>query len=181
MIRRQIAPALLLIAVGLSCDGTPSGSTSKLTIPGQPRSGVIEAAAPSPEKVVAGQTIYVPIYSHVYTADNAQALNLSATLFVRNTDPSRPITLIRVSYFGSDGKLVRESLKAPLQIAPMASMDFFVKESDVTGGVSPSFVLTWVSTEEVNDPFAESVMIGTAGTQGISFACPGRILTPRKP
>ncbi len=63
----------------------------------------------------------------------------------------------------------------------MASMDFFVKESDVSGGASPTFLVEWVATEEVNPPIAEGVMIGTAGTQGISFTCPGRVIATRKP
>ena len=58
-------------------------------------------------------------------------------------------------------------------------MEFFVKESDTSGGVSASFLVEWVAEQAVTAPVVESVMIGTASTQGISFTCPGRVLSDR--
>jgi hypothetical protein len=172
--RRPILPALLSIAACLSCDGKPPEAPS--TKPVAARPGVAEVVPIPKDKVVAGQTIYVPLYSHVLTADNAQPLNLAATVFVRNVDPGRPIVLARAQYFDSGGKPVRSFLARPLKIEPLASVDFFVKESDVSGGASPSVIVEWVSEEKARDPVVESVMIGTSGTQGISFTCPGRVL-----
>jgi hypothetical protein len=179
MRRRVIATALLIsIFAGLSCDGSksrrPSGKDSD-------RAGVAEAVLPSEDKLVAGQTLYVPLYSHVYTADNAEPLNLAATVFVRNSDRTRPILLTRVQYYDSGGKLLRDFLVKPLRIAPMASMDFFVKESDESGGASPSFLVEWVAESATSEPVIESVMIGTSGTQGISFTCPAHVVSTRKP
>ena len=176
---RSIAPAFLLIVAGLSCAGSNPDGSSGPPKPGAGRPGVAEVAAPAEDKVVAGQTIYVPVYSHVYTADNGQPLNLAATLFVRNTDPARSIVLRRVQYFDSGGKPLREFLPKPLKVDPMASMDFFVKESDISGGASPSFVVEWVASEAASEPIVESVMIGTSGTQGISFTGPGRVIKSR--
>ena len=90
----------------------------------------VEGGLGTEGKVVAGHTVYVPVYSHVYTADSGQSLNLAATLFVRNTDQGRSILLTRVQYFDSRGKLLRQFLTKPLKIDPLASMDFFVKESE---------------------------------------------------
>ncbi len=140
-----------------------------------------EVVRPAEDKVAAGQMVYVPVYSQVYTADNADPLNLAVTLFVRNTDPARSIVLTRVDYFDSGGKSTRDFLPKPLQIEPLASVDFFVKESDASGGASPSFVVQWVATEVPNDPVIESVMIGTSGTLGISFTGFGRVIHSRKP
>jgi Protein of unknown function (DUF3124) len=44
------------------------------------------------------------------------------------------------SYYDQDGQLVRDYLKKPLRIGPMASTEFFVTESDISGGVSASFL-----------------------------------------
>jgi Protein of unknown function (DUF3124) len=174
---REIAPATLLVIAGLSCGGLTTTGPK----PASNRPGVSEVVEPAADKVAAGQTLQIPVYSHVYTADNAEPLNLAATVFVRNTDADRPIVLTRVDYFDSGGKLIRGFVPKPLMIGPMASVDFFVKESDVTGGASPSFVVEWVSTESPTDPIVESVMIGTSGTQGISFTSPGRVIRSRKP
>lgn len=178
---RTIASASCLVVAGASCGGSaPPGPIAGLS-PAASRPGVSETVAPALDKVAAGQTVYVPVYSHVYTADNAEPLNLAATLFVRNTDPGRPIVLTRVEYFDSGGKSVRNFLPKPLKIGPMASADFFVKESDVSGGASPSFIVEWVATESPSDPVVESVMIGTSGTQGISFTGAGRVVRSHKP
>ncbi len=39
-----------------------------------------------------GQLIYVPIYSHIYYGDREKALLLTATLSIRNIDPTRSLT-----------------------------------------------------------------------------------------
>jgi hypothetical protein len=166
-----------MLVAGFSCNGNPAASPNSVAN----RRGIAEIALPANDKIVQGQTIYVPAYSHVYTADSAHPLNLAATLFVRNTDPSNPIILTRAEYFDSGGRSLRSFVKGPLRIDPMASIDFFVKESDETGGASPSFVVEWVATEPVAEPLAESVMIGTTGSQGISFTGTGRVIQTRKP
>jgi hypothetical protein len=55
-----------------------------------------------------------------------------------------------------------------------------VKESDTRGGVSASFLVEWVAEQSVSAPLVESVMIGTASTQGVSFTCPGRVIDDRR-
>src|SRR5215831_2679018 len=42
---------------------------------------------------VTGQTIYVPIYSHIYFQNKSRTLNLTATLSIRNTDLTHAITV----------------------------------------------------------------------------------------
>jgi Protein of unknown function (DUF3124) len=179
MKRRSIALAPLMIVASLACDA-PAPTGGPASKPGAARPGVSEVALPSDDRILFGQTIYVPIYSHVYTADNAQPLNLSATLFVRNADRAGSIILTKVQYVDSSGKAVRDYLKSPLKIGPLASMDFFLKESDESGGASPSFIVEWVTDQQPRDPIVESVMIGTAGTQGISFTCSGSVIAIRK-
>jgi len=49
-------------------------------------------------KRVAGQTIYVPVYSHIYHDDGKKTFNLAATLSIRNTDLENPIVITFVRY-----------------------------------------------------------------------------------
>ena len=178
--RRSIAAAALIALASVSCGGPGPEGSGDASKPGSSRIGVSEVALPPDDKLVAGQTVYAPIYPHVYTADNAEPLNLAATLYIRNTDPARPIIVSKVSFYHSGGTSLREYLTKPVQIGPLASIDFFVKESDLSGGPSPSFIVRWVATEAPSEPIIESVMIGTSGTQGISFTAAGRVIESRK-
>jgi hypothetical protein len=130
----------------------------------------LDRAAPA-----AGQTVFVPAYSAVATGDNYALYPLAITLSVRNTDPKHAIVLTSVDYYHPDGRRIREFLKSPLRIAPLAAAEFFVSESEMSGGTVSSFVVDWISAERATAPVVESLMVGTAGTQGISFTCPGRV------
>ncbi|MHC5538673.1 DUF3124 domain-containing protein, partial [Singulisphaera rosea] len=146
-----------------------------------PGRGGIEVEAIANDKVVAGQTIYVPAYSHIFTANDAHPFNLAVTLSIRNTDRQHPIVISSVRYSNQEGRSVRDYLKKPLRIAPLASVEYFVKEGDTSGGSSASFLVDWAAENAVSDPVVEAVMIGIASTQGISFTCPGRIVSTRVP
>jgi hypothetical protein len=137
----------------------------------------VDARAAEGMKAAVAQRIYVPVYSHILTSDDARPYNLAVTLSVRNTDDARPIVVNLVRYHDQDGRLVRDYLKTPRKLAPLASIDFFVKENDTSGGSSASFLVEWFAEERVSDPVVEAVMIGTSGTQGISFISPGRVVS----
>lgn len=130
---------------------------------------------------IAGQTIYVPIYSHIYTRDNSRVINLSATLSIRNTDDQNTIRVSSVRYYDTHGKLLREYLKEPLYLAQMASTDFVVAEDDTTGGAGANFIVEWSAGVVVTQPVVEAVMISTASQQGISFVSTGRVIKDRAP
>ncbi len=143
------------------------------------RKQVVEVEPIDSGEVVAGQTIYVPAYSSVYTSDRAHRFELAVTLSIRNTDQDQPMILNKARYYDQDGQLIRDYLKKPLRIGPMSSTEFFVSESDTKGGVSASFRVEWVAEQSVTAPVVESIMVGTLSGQGISFTCPGRVLTDR--
>jgi hypothetical protein len=172
---RPCLVALLLVAAGASCDRPRRHDEIGRKDGRRPGVGEIEPGEAN-LTAVAGQTIYVPAYSSVPTADNSLLYQLSITLSLRNTDRSRPIVINAVRYFDQDGRLVRDFLKKPLRIAPMAAMEYFIREGDSTGGTSSSFLVDWVADQAVSDPCVEAVMVGTAGNQGISFTCPGRVV-----
>ena len=121
-----------------------------------------------------GQTLYVPVYSHVYSGSNGQPFQLAAMLSLRNTDLQRSMTLTVVDYYDNDGHLVRHYLAKPIILAPLASHDVFIKEDDQQGGFGANFIVRWTADKPINLPLIESVMIGARSGQGISFVCPAR-------
>lgn len=172
--------AAVVLGACLSCG--QDDETGLAVVKDGPRPGV-EAVPSGPASVqpVAGQIIYVPAYSSIYSSSDPRPFALAVTLSVRNTDQVWPIRLNSVRYYDRDGTLVRDYLKGPLRIAPMASIDFFVKENDASGGMSASFLVDWAADHAVNNPVAETIMIGTARTQGISFVGASRVLRDRAP
>ena len=125
-----------------------------------------------------GQSIYVPAYSSIYASDKNHAYNLAVTLSIRNTDGKRPIVITEVRYYDRDGRLVRDFLKKPLRIGPLASLEFFIEEKR-TGGASTGFRVEWVSERPVTEPVVEALMMHTGNSQGVSFLSPGRVLSDR--
>lgn len=117
---------------------------------------------------------YVPIYSHVYHSDTALPFNLSATLSVRNPDASSPLVVESVAYHDSRGKLVREYLDAPVELPPLCSAEFYLRESDTAGGAGACFLVDSTSPAGGSPPVVEAVMIGTRNSQGISFVSEAR-------
>jgi hypothetical protein len=138
--------------------------------------GVTELGPGEAVPSAAGRTVYVPVYSHVYTGDAATPFDLALTLSARNTDRAEPIVLKSVRYHDNGGKLVRDYLKTPLRLAPLAAMEFFVRQNDVTGGSSASFVVEWSAAMPVSEPVVEAVMIGTATSRAIALISPGRVV-----
>ena len=123
-----------------------------------------------------GQTIYVPIYSHIYSGLKGRPFSLAATLSIRNTDPKNTITLMSVKYFDSDGNLVKEYLDKPSVLKAMATTRYILTESDTTGGSGANFLVKWQSSTKVNPPIIEAVMIGTRSGQGLSFVSRGQVI-----
>ena len=141
----------LVLAVFILGSLTSCGRQQRAEIhaPGlKARKGVVEGEPIDSRRVIAGQTIYVPAYSSVFTSDRAYSFNLAVTLSIRNTDRTHSIVVTSASYYDQDGQLVRDYLKKSLRIGPMASTEFFVTKSDISGGVSASFLVEWVAEAE---------------------------------
>lgn len=142
-----------------------------------------EAPAAATEPVPTGgfgETIYVPVYSHIYFHDDRRAINLAATLSIRNTDFEAPIAVTTVRYYDSEGRLVRSYLNEPRRLGPLATMDVVVEVDDTSGGSGANFIVVWEAAADVTAPVVEAVMISTASSQGISFTSPGRVLRARE-
>jgi hypothetical protein len=124
----------------------------------------------------AGQTVYVPIYSHIYSGVKGRPFDLAATLSIRNTNLKSPITLTAVKYYDSDGKLVQDYLSQPQTLKALGTTRYVITEGDKSGGSGANFIVVWQSDRKVNPPVVESVMIGTHSGQGISFVSRGQVI-----
>ncbi len=125
-----------------------------------------------------GQTVYVPVYSHIFADDRYRntPFLLTATLSIRNTDPDKSLTLKSVNYFDSEGRLLQRYLDKPTTLGPLGSTTYIVPESESKGGAGAKFLVEWEAPAAVVEPIIESVMIGTKMQQGISFISTGRVI-----
>ena len=127
-------------------------------------------------KRVKGQTIYSSVYSHIYYGDRENFILLSATISIRNTDRHNSLTLLSVDYYDTKGVLVDKLQAIPLNIAPLETIRFVIKESDTRGGSGAKCLIRWKSDVPVSEPIVEAIMIGTRLQQGISFSTPGIVI-----
>ena len=127
-----------------------------------------------------GQTVYIPIYSHIYSGDKERPILLAVTVSIRNTDPDRWIQIDKVDYYDTEGNLVRKYLNLPMQLRAMASTRFVVPESEKGGGSGANFIVQWSAQQAVSPPVIETVMISTRMQQGISFTSRGQIIKEAK-
>ncbi|MBS1238967.1 MAG: hypothetical protein H6R38_285 [Deltaproteobacteria bacterium] len=124
-----------------------------------------------------GQSVYVPVYSHILFGDRAATFDLAATLSIRNTDPVHSISVTAADYHDAGGRLVKKYIEKPAVLRPLASTEVFVPESDTSGGFGASFIVRWKSENPVVPPVIECLMIGVRSGQGISIVSPGRVIS----
>lgn len=134
----------------------------------------VQADAKDDLDVKKGQTVYIPVYSHIYQGDRESPIYLAVTLSIRNVDPKSPITVLYADYHDSKGCLLKQYQEGPVQVPPSGSIRYVVAESDKAGGSGAFFRVAWQSETPVNSPILESVMIGTKSQQGISFTSRGQ-------
>lgn len=141
------------------------------------------AAAQSPVARSTGQTLYLPIYSHVWHGDldsrgePAKAL-VSVSVSIRNTDPARAIRVTSAQYFDTDGKRLREYVTAPRTIPKMGTMELFIPRSDDTGGSGANFVIVWKSDAPASPPIVEGFHANLPAGRSIAFTTTARPIPP---
>ncbi len=121
-----------------------------------------------------GQTIYVPVYSHIYSGNNELPYLLAVTLSIRNTDPSHAIEIMTVDYYETQGKLLKKFITSPLKIPALGTTRFTIPEKDKTGGSGANFIVRWEADRPVNPPLVETIMIGPR----TSFTSRGQAIIP---
>lgn len=126
-----------------------------------------------------GQTLYLPIYSHLWhgntdrsgKADQAQ---LSALVSIRNTDSGKSLRVTSAKYYDTDGKLLREFLPAARQVPPLGTLELLVERREAEGGSGANFIIRWQNDEEINPPVVEAVHADLYGLKPMSFVTTAR-------
>ena len=129
-----------------------------------------------PPELSDGQTVYVPAYSHIYSGDSEKPILLAVTLSLRNVNLTKPIQVTSVNYYDSEGKLIKSYVTDPISLDPLEAMRWVVPESDSSGGSGANFIVRWTSSEKVNPPVVESIMISARSQLGISFTSRGQVI-----
>ncbi|MFZ5758376.1 MAG: DUF3124 domain-containing protein [Thermodesulfobacteriota bacterium] len=127
-----------------------------------------------------GQTLYVPVYSHIYGGNRELPILLTATLSIRNVDVRHSVTLTTVDYYGTRGEMIRKFLEKPVVLRPLESTRFVIPQKDKSGGSGANFLVEWQAAQPVNPLLVEAVMIGAEGQQGISFTSRAQAITSGK-
>ena len=141
------------------------------------------ASAQAPVGRSTGQTLYLPIYSHVWHGDldsrgePAKAL-VSVSVSIRNTDPARAIRVLSAQYYDTDGKRLREYVPAPRMVQPMGTFELFIPRGDDTGGSGANFVIVWKSDAPASPPIVEGFHANLPAGRSIAFTTSARPIPP---
>lgn len=133
----------------------------------------------------AGQSVYLPIYSHLYHGDvnpktgkPSQTL-VSAHISIRSTDPTTAMKVVRARYYDTEGKLLREFLPKPQLIPPLGTFELYVPRSDSSGGSGANFIIDWVAEKPVNPPLVEALHADIREARTLLFITTGRPIQVR--
>lgn len=122
--------------------------------------------------VVKGKT-YLSVYSEVYHLKDGRTHNLTATVSMRNPNPTDTIYIQSAHYFNTQGEEIRSYFDKAIFVAPMETVQIVIEENDKEGGAGASFLFDWNTKTSSNAPLFEGVMISTSGQQGLSFKTTG--------
>ena len=115
------------------------------------------------------RTVYVPVYSSIYWGIERNMVDLGVTVSIRNVSGRHPLIVRYARYYDSAGKLVRDYVTAPSELARLATVEFGVQQRDTVGGAGANFLIEWAGRPNMNEPIIEAVMVGQTGNAGISF------------
>jgi uncharacterized protein DUF3124 len=128
---------------------------------------------PSGPAIVRGR-IFVPAHSSLVVGDGKDRLDLSVTLSIQNTSEKGSLVIERVDYYNVAGKPVDKYLPRAIALKPYGAVQIVVPQLDIRGGVGANFIVDWSSSDAIDEPLVEAIMIGTRGTLGHSFVSTGR-------
>lgn len=116
---------------------------------------------------------YLPVYSHIYHSSEHRAIDLTATVSIRNVSMIDSIYILKANYYNTVGDNIRQYVKKPIYLRPLETLEIIIAGQDVEGGSGANFVFDWAMKNDKNPPLFEAVMIGTGGQQGLSFTTRG--------
>ena len=121
-----------------------------------------------------GQTVYLPIYSHMLYGNigkSGKASNalLSALVSIRNTDGKRPLRILSARYYDTQGKMLGERVATPVTLPPYGTFELFVELNDASGGSGANFIIKWEADQAINPPLVESLHVNMDGGKAVIF------------
>lgn len=130
------------------------------------------------EALSKGQTVYLPVYSHIYQGSydrkgNADKVLLSAMISIRNRDPKRAIQVTSARYYDTGGRLLREFVGQAKTVPPFGTMELFIERHDDSGGSGANFAVVWEAETPANPPALEAVHATLEGGRSIMFTTTG--------
>ena len=132
-----------------------------------------------------GQSLYLPVYSHLYHGDvNPKTGKPNETLVsthinIRNTDPRMAMKVISARYYNTDDKLLKEFLPAPQTIPPYGTHELYVARSDSSGGSGANFVIEWSAERPINPPLVEALHADIREARTLLFVTTARPIQTR--
>jgi hypothetical protein len=143
----------------------------------------LPAAAQAEPPLSKGQTVYLPVYSHVYQGSydrqgKADKLLLSAMISIRNRDPKHAIRVASARYYDTDGRMLREFVPQPKTIPPFGTIELFIERHDDSGGSGANFAVVWTADTAVNPPALEAVHATLEGGRSVMFTTAGSPIKP---
>lgn len=133
------------------------------------------------EELAKGQTIYLPIYSHIWYGDleasgQPKKALMSALVSIRNTSLKMPVRVTSARYYSTEGRLLKEFASSPRTVPPMATLEFFVEKSESAGGSGANFIIQWEASAETNPPLVEAVHTDIQLNRTPTFLTSGRAI-----
>jgi len=118
-------------------------------------------------------TVYVPVYSDIYSQHRQKSILLTATLSIRSTSIEDTTYINDIDYYDTKGKKIRSYIDGgSLMLPPMSSIDYVIERDDIEGGTGANFIVTWGASGNTF-PLMQAVMISTSGQNGLSFVTNG--------
>ena len=132
-----------------------------------------------------GQTLYLPIYSHLYHGDpNPRTGKPSETLVsthisIRNVDPRMPLQISSARYYNTEGKQLREFVDKPQTVPPLGTLELYVPRSDSSGGSGANFLIEWTAERPINPPLVEALHADIREARTLLFITTARPIQTR--
>jgi hypothetical protein len=167
-LRYAIAPVAVFLLMG--CNTTPDPN---VTVTGEDELTSLELHRElSSNDKKFEEVVYVPIYSDIYINRLNQKALLSATLSIRNTSLSDSLFVSTIDYYNTEGQLVKNFIKHPIGLAPMATVNYVIEKEDTSGGSGANFIVKLNSDKDIN-PLIEAIMIADNGNKSFAFSVEG--------
>ena len=131
-------------------------------------------AAQESRPLIKGQTLYLPIYSHMLYGNlgksgQASYVLLSSLVSIRNSDTKRSLRVLSAKYYDTHGKLLGERVPNPVSLPPLGTLELFVELNDASGGSGANFVVKWDAESPINPPLVDALHANMDGGKAVIF------------